>query len=95
MARANFFPSISLSANTGTASSDLSNLFKSGTFSWGITPSVSIPIFNRNLGVQHEVAEIDEKIALSSYEKTIQTAFKEVNDVLATRATLNQKNCRL
>ena len=91
VARANFFPSISLSANTGTASSDLSNLFKSGTFSWGITPSVSIPIFNRNLGVQHEVAEIDEKIALSSYEKTIQTAFKEVNDVLATRATLNQK----
>lgn len=91
VARANFFPNISLSASAGTASADLSNLFKAGTFSWGLTPTISLPIFNKNLSVQHEVAEIEEKLALTTYEKSIQTAFKEVNDVLATRATINQQ----
>lgn len=91
VARANFFPNISLSASAGTASSDLSNLFKSGTFSWGLKPTINLPIFNKNLAVQHEVAEIDEKLALNAYEKSIQTAFKEVNDVLATRATIREQ----
>lgn len=91
VARANFFPNISLTATTGTASTDLSDLFSSGTFNWGITPAISVPIFNRNLGVQYEVSEVNEQLALSAYEKSIQTAFKEVNDVLATRATINQQ----
>lgn len=91
VARANFFPNISLSASAGTASADLSDLFKTGTFSWGLTPTISLPIFNKNLSVQHEVAEIDEKLALTAYEKSIQTAFKEVNDVLATRATIYEQ----
>lgn len=80
-----------MTATTGTASTDLSDLFSSGTFNWGITPAISVPIFNRNLGVQYEVSEVNEQLALSAYEKSIQTAFKEVNDVLATRATINQQ----
>lgn len=90
-ARASFFPTISLSnVNIGTASGSLSNLFKSGTFNWGLSPSISLPIFDGGARrINYEVAEITQKQMLNNYEKTIQSAFKEVNDVLATRSTLN------
>ncbi|ELA08025.1 RND efflux system outer membrane lipoprotein NodT [Moraxella macacae 0408225] len=91
VARANFFPNIRLSATTGIASTELHNLFASGTFNFGITPTINLPIFNRNLGVQYEVKKIDEQIMLSNYEKSIQSAFKEVNDILAIRATIHQQ----
>ena len=91
-ARATFYPNIGLSANVGTASADLSNLFKSGSFNWGITPTVSLPIFDGGARkVNYEVTEIAQQQALNSYEQAIQNAFKEVNDVFATRATLGEQ----
>ena len=92
-ARAAFFPSISLTANTGVASKSLSSLFDGGAQSvWSFSPNINIPIFNagqNSANLDYTYAQKD--IALNQYEKTIQTAFKEVNDALATRATINEQ----
>ena len=91
-ARAAFYPTISLSGKVGAASSSLGDLFKTGAFSWGFGPSVSLPIFDAGLRkANYQVSEIEQQQALNTYEKAIQTAFKEVNDVFANRATLNQQ----
>ncbi|MBR7512848.1 TolC family protein, partial [Mycobacterium tuberculosis] len=55
-------------------------------------PSVSLPIFDAGLRkANYQVSEIEQQQALNTYEKAIQTAFKEVNDVFANRETLNQQ----
>ncbi|OOR89211.1 efflux transporter outer membrane subunit [Moraxella bovis] len=92
VARAAYFPSIRLSSNIGYGSTDLGDLFKSGAFSWSAGPSISLPIFDAGYRrANYEVAQIGQKQALVNYEKTIQTAFKEVSDVLATRATMEHQ----
>lgn len=92
-ARAAFFPSISLTANTGIASKSLSSLFDGGAQNvWSFSPNINIPIFNggqNSANLDYTYAQRD--IALAQYEKTIQTAFKEVNDSLATRAIINEQ----
>jgi multidrug efflux system outer membrane protein len=88
-ARAAFFPSITLTANAGLASSSLDTLFKSGSgLAWTFMPQINIPIFHagRNKATL-EVAKVNQKIAAAEYEKAIQTAFREVSDQLASRAT--------
>ena len=92
-ARAAFFPSISLTTNTGIASKSLSSLFDGGAQNvWSFSPNITLPIFNggqNSANLDYSYAQRD--IALNQYEKTIQTAFKEVNDALATRATINEQ----
>ena len=92
-ARAAFFPSISLTANTGIASKSLSSLFDGGAQNvWSFSPNITLPIFNggqNSANLDYTYAQRD--IALNQYEKTIQTAFKEVNDSLATRAIINEQ----
>ncbi|QNP58178.1 efflux transporter outer membrane subunit [Paenacidovorax monticola] len=91
-ARAAFFPTISLTAQAGTASTELSGLFKSGT--WAFTPTVSamLPIFNagRNQAAL-ESAKAGREIAIAQYEKSIQSAFREVSDALASQGTLTDQ----
>ncbi|WP_407315317.1 AdeC/AdeK/OprM family multidrug efflux complex outer membrane factor [Pseudomonas sp. nanlin1] len=87
-ARAAFFPSITLTANAGTSSSDLSGLFNAGSGSWLFTPSISLPIFNAgNLRASLDYSKIQKDINVANYEKAIQTAFQEVSDGLAARKT--------
>jgi multidrug efflux system outer membrane protein len=91
-ARAAFFPRITLTGSVGTASSELSGLFKSGSLAWTVAPQLLLPIFdagrNRaNLGV----AQVGRDIAIAQYERAIQTAFREVSDALAGRATLGEQ----
>ena len=82
-ARANFFPRISLTANIGTASNELSHLFAGGTGIWTFLPQVSLPIFEGGRNVANlRVSEADKKIAVANYEKAIQSAFREVSDAL-------------
>jgi outer membrane protein, multidrug efflux system len=91
-ARAAFFPRIALTAGVGTASTDLSGLFNSGQNTWSFVPSVSLPIFDSGRNKANlKVAEVRSEIAVTSYEKTIQVAFREVADALAARATLNDE----
>lgn len=88
-ARAAFFPSVSLTGSVGSASTELSGLFESGTRSWSFVPQLNLPIFQggrlrANLGV----ASADRDIALARYEQAIQTGFREVADALALTDTL-------
>ncbi len=91
-ARAAFFPSISLTANAGTASSQLSGLFDSGSGTWLFQPQINLPIFNAGrLRANLDYAELQKDIQVAQYEKAIQTAFQEVADRLAARTTYRQQ----
>ena len=86
-ARAALFPSITLTGSVGSGSRELDALFGGGTSTWSFMPQIKLPIFEGGrlrAGVQ--VAEANQRIALSQYEKAVQTAFKEVADALADRA---------
>ena len=88
-ARAAFFPRISLTGSTGTASGELDGLFKSGTGAWSFAPSISLPIFAGGANVAGlDSAKASRDIAVATYEKTVQTAFREVSDALSVRATV-------
>ncbi|BCU64044.1 hypothetical protein F941_02360 [Acinetobacter bouvetii DSM 14964 = CIP 107468] len=91
-AKARLFPTISLTGTAGYASTDLSDLFKSGSFVWGLGPSLDIPIFDwgtRKANIK--ISETEQQIALSDYEKSIQSAFREVNDALAVRQNIGDR----
>jgi multidrug efflux system outer membrane protein len=91
-ARANYFPRISLTGSAGSASQELSGLFKSGSFGWTFAPSAILPLFDfgaRRAGV--ESARAGRDIAVAQYEKSIQTAFREVADALAGQATYSEQ----
>jgi outer membrane protein, multidrug efflux system len=91
-ARAAFFPRITLTANAGTASTELSSLFKSGSFALTGVAQLLQPIFDAGRNQANlEVAKVNREIALAQYEKAIQTAFREVSDALAGRATLGEQ----
>jgi len=91
-ARAAFFPRISLTANAGTASTELGNLFKSGTYALTGTATLLQPIFDAGRNQANlDVAKVNRDIAIAQYEKAIQTAFREVSDSLAGRATLGEQ----
>ena len=91
-ARAAFFPSVSLTGSVGSGSSHLSDLFTAGTGLWKFAPSVSIPIFTGGANLANlRAAEASQKIAAATYEKSIQSAFKEVADALATEGTVERE----
>ncbi len=92
VARASYFPSISLASSVGVSSGSLDDLFKSGSVGWSFGPNISVPIFDAGrLDANYDVAKIEREQTLAGYEKSIQTAFREVSDVLATRATLGEQ----
>lgn len=95
-ARANFFPRISLTAGIGSTSRHLSDLFDAGTGLWTFAPSISLPIFTggANLSTLRQ-AEAQQKIMVATYEQTIQQAFAEVSDALATVGTVKQQTAAL
>ncbi|MGA0569170.1 efflux transporter outer membrane subunit [Variovorax sp. VNK109] len=91
-ARAAFFPRISLTASAGSASRELDGLFGNGTGTWSFAPQIVLPIFNAGaLQASLDVARITRDINIAQYEKTLQTAFREVADALAARATVNEQ----
>jgi len=90
-ARAAFFPRIALTTSLGTASSELSGLFKSGSYTWNFAPRIVVPIFDARTWSAYDAAKVERKIALTEYEKAIQTAFREVADALAVRGTVDQQ----
>ncbi|WBV24314.1 efflux transporter outer membrane subunit [Pantoea piersonii] len=91
-ARANFFPSISLTASGGVSSADLSSLFKHGAGVWSFSPSVSVPIFSGGYNLsQLKYTKAQKEYYVAAYEKAVQTAFKEVADALARRGTIHDQ----
>lgn len=92
VARAAFFPSITLTASAGTASAELDGLFAAGSGAWTLAPRLNLPLFdsgrNRN---SLQLAEVRREAAVVSYEKSIQTAFREVADGLSARRWLGRQ----
>ncbi|NDU92907.1 MAG: efflux transporter outer membrane subunit [Ferrovum sp.] len=90
VARAAFFPSITLTATTGTASDQLSGLFTANARAWSFSPQLNLPIFDAgNNAANLKVSEANRNILLAQYEKAIQNAFREVADALANQGTLH------
>jgi multidrug efflux system outer membrane protein len=90
-ARAAFFPRISLTTALGTASGDLSGLFKPGSGAWNYGAQVVSPIFDPRIRPALKATQVEREIAQAQYEKAIQTAFREVADALAQRGTLGDQ----
>ena len=91
-ARAAFFPRISLTAGVGTASSELSGLFESGTRAWSFAPQLVLPIFEGGRNMANlNLTEVRKNIAVANYEKNIQVAFREVADALVARDLLDEQ----
>ncbi|WDA35204.1 efflux transporter outer membrane subunit [Sphingobium sp. YC-XJ3] len=88
-ARAAFFPNITLTGAFGTASADLDGLFGDGSRSWSFTPTITQPLFNAGrLAANLDVAKARQVEAVADYEKTIQSAFRDVSDALVRRRQL-------
>src|SRR5206468_5310653 len=85
------FPRITLTGEAGGISNQLSNLTSNG-LGWSFAPSVVLPIFDfgRNRAGL-ESARAGRDIAVAQYEKSIQTAFREVADALAGQATYSEQ----
>jgi outer membrane protein, multidrug efflux system len=91
-ARAAFLPAITLTGSFGTASAQLSGLFKPGSQAWTFSPEISVPIFAGGANVANlEASRLARDAAVAQYEKAIQTAFREVADALAARGTLDEQ----
>jgi multidrug efflux system outer membrane protein len=88
-ARAAFFPKITLTSTLGRASNDLAQLFQSGALGWSFGAQILQPLFDAGRNDSNlKIAQAGRAIAQAQYEKTVQTAFREVSDGLASRAAL-------
>jgi len=91
-ARAALFPRIALTGLLGIASSSLSGLFSGGTFGWSGAADATYPIFRAGAGkATVRLTEAQRDAAIATYQKAIQTAFREVADALARRGTINDQ----
>ncbi|WP_067063119.1 efflux transporter outer membrane subunit [Roseateles chitosanitabidus] len=91
-ARAARFPRLTLTASAGTRSSDLDELFKSGSGVWSLMPSIDLPIFDGGARkARVEVSEATRQEAIAGYELALQSAFREVADALAVRDRLAER----
>lgn len=88
-ARAAFLPRISLTGAFGTASRALSGLFDANSEAWNFQPALRLPLFDFGRAAANtDVAAARKVIAVADYEKTVQSAFREVADLLAARDKL-------
>ena len=90
-ARATLFPRIALTSSIGTASVELSDLFKGGMDTWSFAPVVTMPIFDARSWLALSITKIDREIAQTQYEKAVQAAFRDVSDALARKANINSE----
>jgi len=89
-ARAAFFPAVTLTGSYGTASTQFSSLFDHQA--WSFVPQLLLPIFNAGRNRANlEASVAGRDIAVANYEKAIQSAFRDVADALAGRATLGEQ----
>jgi multidrug efflux system outer membrane protein len=91
-ARANFFPTISLTAIAGAASPALGALFNGKNFTWSASAAGSQTLFAGGANIANlSLAKGQRELAVAEYQKSIQTAFSEVADALARRGTINDQ----
>lgn len=91
-ARAAFFPRVLLTGSAGTASASLSDLFTGPSAAWSFAPQITVPIFQGGRNRANlNLAQIQKRIEVATYERAIQAAFREVADALAAREFIAQK----
>jgi multidrug efflux system outer membrane protein len=91
-ARAAFFPTISLTGSGGATSASLSNLFKGASGVWSFAPQVSVPLFAGGANRANlDYAKAERVVYVAQYEKAIQSAFRDVANALARRATIAEQ----
>lgn len=91
-ARAALFPKITLTGLAGLASSALTSLLSGGAFAWSLGANAAYTIFQGGAGRANvRLTEAQRNAALASYQKAVQTAFREVADALARRATMDEQ----
>jgi outer membrane protein, multidrug efflux system len=91
-ARAAFFPRITLTAAFGVSSLAFDHLFSADNRAWSFTPQIAAPIFQAGqLRGNLDLAKARKSIAVAQYERAIQSAFREVADGLAGRATFDRQ----
>jgi multidrug efflux system outer membrane protein len=92
VAKAAYFPSIGLTGFLGSASTDLSNLFTGPAKVWGYSVPVTVPIFTAGkIAGEVQSTEAVRRQALAGYRKSIQAAFREVDDALADQARTREQ----
>lgn len=91
-ARAALFPKITLTGLLGFASSALTSLFTGGAFGWQAGANAAYTIFQAGAGHANvRLSEAQRNAALATYQRAVQTAFREVSDALARRATMDEQ----
>ena len=91
-ARAAFFPSISLTAFGGVASSELDRLFQGANRAWNFAPALSLPIFDAGRNRANlDLAEVRRNLAVVQYEQAVQNAFRDVAETLSAQHWLQQQ----
>jgi multidrug efflux system outer membrane protein len=90
-ARAAFFPRITLMSALGTASSDLNKLFTSDARTWSVAPQVTLPIFEPGTWYALRAGKARREMMVLQYQKSIQSAFRDVADALAVKGTVDER----
>ncbi|MDR2871071.1 MAG: efflux transporter outer membrane subunit [Xanthomonadaceae bacterium] len=91
-ARAAFFPRITLTGLFGSASNELDGLFKSGSRAWNFSPNISLPIFDSGRRRANlKLSQVQRDMAVANYEKTVQSAFRDVSDALSAHRWLTEQ----
>lgn len=92
VAKAAYFPTISLTGIFGTQSAALDNLFTGPSKTWQWAGNLGMPIFNAGrIGANVDIATERQKQALYTYQQAIQTAFREVDDALIANQKLQEQ----
>lgn len=92
VARRAYFPNISLTGLLGVASDDLSDLFDGGTEQWYAAGGLTQTIFDAGrIGAGVAAAEAERAALIAQYQKTVQSAFREVDDALIARVKLREQ----
>jgi outer membrane protein, multidrug efflux system len=91
-ARAAFFPTITLTGSGGVESLALANLFQGASKAWNFAPNISQTIFDGGVNRGNLLlARAQRDQAVATYEKAVQSAFRDVADALAVRGTIDRQ----
>lgn len=92
VAKAAYFPSISLTGALGLQSTDLTNLFQSSANFWNIGGSITAPIFDfGRIKANVKIADSKQKQALLNYVLTVKNAFKEIYDAFISLESIQKQ----
>ena len=92
VAKAAYFPALSLTGQAGYLSNTASALFSGASTVWSIEPDLTLPLFNAGrTSAQVRQAEATYREFLAEYRQTVLTAFKEVEDSLAQATFLGEQ----